>query len=90
MLVGPFKKALVINMMNSSCTTRCRVVHLLAVVGNNSASYKSSISLDKLYPKSNLNHLAKPDLSGLVNNEEKFTGYIPIGMYSKVRVMGDN
>lgn len=41
--------------------------------------YKSSISLDKLYPKSNLNHIGKPDLSGIVGNQEKFTGYIPIG-----------
>lgn len=41
--------------------------------------YKSSISLDKLYPKSNHDPLAKPDLAFL-DNKEKFSGFIPIGM----------
>ena len=42
--------------------------------------YKSSISLDKLYPKTNLDILAKPDVKFLSNsnNDEAFSGYIPM------------
>jgi hypothetical protein len=41
--------------------------------------YKSSISLDKLYPKSSnaLNSLASPELKV---DSETFSGYIPIGL----------
>ncbi|CAF0788564.1 unnamed protein product [Brachionus calyciflorus] len=38
--------------------------------------YKSSISLDKLYPKSNHDILAKPNLN--LESNENFTGFIPI------------
>ena len=36
------------------------------------------LAWDKLYPKSNPNTLAKPDLT-ILNNNEKFSGFIPIG-----------
>jgi hypothetical protein len=41
--------------------------------------YKSSISLDKLYPKSAnaLNNLASPEVK---IDSENFSGYIPIGL----------
>lgn len=40
-------------------------------------SYKSSISLEKLYPKSSLDILAKSDIK-LNNNDEEFSGFIPM------------
>lgn len=43
--------------------------------------YKSSISLDKLYPKSNLDTLAKPDIQ--LESKESFSGYIPMGFLLK-------
>ena len=43
--------------------------------------YKSSISLDKLYPKSNQDILAKPNLK--LDSTENFSGYIPIGNLKK-------
>ena len=42
------------------------------------SGYKSSISLDKLYPKSDFNLLAKPNLN--LDSNESFSGYIPIGI----------
>ena len=39
--------------------------------------YKSSISLEKLYPKTSLDILAKPELK-LKNSEEEFSGFIPM------------
>jgi protein subunit release factor B len=40
-------------------------------------SYKSSISLEKLYPKSSLDILEKPEIK-INNNDEEFSGFIPI------------
>jgi hypothetical protein len=42
--------------------------------------YKSSISLDNLYPKTQLNSLEKSSLK-LESSDEKFSGYIPISKY---------
>ena len=52
----------------------------MAVSRFGQSGYKSSISLDKLFPKSNLDHLAKPGLSFADQADQKsFSGYIPIG-----------
>ena len=49
-------------------------------------SYKSSICLEKLYPKSNLDVLAKPDIK-LDSDDETFTGYIPM---DKIQITKSN
>lgn len=43
-------------------------------------SYKSSISLDNLYPKTQLNPLEKPSLNFELT-DQKFSGFIPISKY---------
>ncbi len=53
------------------------------------STYKSSISLDKLYPSSNLDLTAK--LSKFTNdNDEQFSGYIPIGFMIKKNFLYNN
>jgi hypothetical protein len=44
-------------------------------------SYKSAISLDKLYPNINLDITAKLSSSKFNGDDEKFSGLIPIGIW---------
>lgn len=44
--------------------------------------YKSSISLDNLYPKSDLDTLSKPVIE---QHTAEFNGYIPIGNHPTLR-----
>lgn len=44
--------------------------------------YKSSISLDKLYPKSDLDTLSKPVIE---QQTTEFNGYIPIGNHPQLK-----
>lgn len=69
--VGCLKAVAAVN-----CTNR----QLLAVNAFQAArnGYKSSISLDKLYPKSQQDHLTPPRIPQ-VDGQERFTGFIPIG-----------
>ena len=46
--------------------------------------YKSSISLENLYPKSNLDITARFSDEKLVSNQNEFTGYIPIGTIKEI------
>ena len=66
-------------MLTSSLLTLAKTAlsrNVLTIVRN--SSYKSSISLDKLYPKSNLDLTGKFSNEKLTSNKDEFSGYIPI------------
>ncbi len=49
-------------------------------------AYKSAICLENLFPKSNLDLTAKLSNVKLDQNEDSFSGYIPIGKLKKNKI----
>lgn len=72
--------ALLLN-IRAGLATRLLNANVIQISRN---GYKSSISLDKLYPKSKHDYLTQAEINS-ADNLEKFNGFIPIGKVKKTK-----
>lgn len=72
--------ALILN-VRAGLATRLLNANVIQMSRN---GYKSSISLEKLYPKSKHDYLTQAEINS-TDNLEKFNGFIPIGKNKQLK-----